>query len=374
MDSTYRDLFSYPNEMIYVNNASVGMNPTKSINKMKSLLDTLAVTGAPSIDDIIGTYSQFRENAGKMLNAPPEGIAFVSNTTEGLTIALQSIALNAGENIIVHADSFPASQYILEYVFPHIEKRRITVGDGTNLIEKIEKNIDSKTRAVILDYVNFLTGYRIDLKQISALCRDKQIFSIIDGIQGMGACEIDVLDTDIDFFSVGGQKWLLSPMGSGIFYVRPSLLPELKPFHVGWLSAQHENFDSFYPLRPLAPTAQRFEYANAGFIGLTGMVESLKMFNSIGITEIQKLIFNTTDLLIQELRSRGAEVLAHSGLKHRSGIVSFRHPTIDTKLIFNKFQTEHIICSQREGFIRIAVHFYNSEKDIQRIIQVIDQI
>jgi len=374
MTPNYANLFATPENVIYVNNAAVGKIPRTSIAVMKRFLDDLAIQGEPPLADILAKFEEMRKYAGKLIAGAPENIAFMTNTSEGLSIALHSIPWQPGDNIIVQQDAFPASHYILEYSFPQIEKRYLRVEDGHQIFDNIESHLDKNTRALIFDHVNFLTGYRLDLKQLGELCQTYHIYSIIDGIQAAGAVEIGLESAGIDFFAAGGLKWLLSPMGTGLLFVRQEIIPQLKPVHVGWLSAQWEDFASFYPLKPLHHTARRFEWANTNLTGLYGFVESLKMFSSIGVAELERLILTTTEYLITELRQREIVVLAHRLPQHRSGIVSFRHLKVSSSQIFEQLKMHNVICSAREGYVRLAVHFYNTLEEMQEIIRLIDEI
>lgn len=373
METTdFSSFFSFPGQQIYVNNAAVGKLPNAATGEMKTLLDYLAVYGEPPIEVLFGKSESMRRFAGALLGANPENIAFVSNTSDGLMIALNSIAWEPGDNVIVQSDAFPASHYILEYSFPKIEKRYIAVGDGGHFFDDLEQAIDKNTRAVVVDYVNFLTGYRLDLLTLSQICRQHRIYSIVDGIQAAGACKVDLDRAEIDFFAAGGQKWLLSPMGTGIFYVRKEILADLQAVHVGWLSAQWDNFTSFYPLKPLHPTARRFEYANTNLIGLYGITASLRMLSELGIEQIDQMIQKSTRFLSDELQVRDLEVISDWLQPHRSGIVTFRHPAIETSRLYQKLKANQVICSAREGYLRISVHFFNSLKQMEAILNILD--
>ena len=372
-DTEYSSLFSIQKDLIYVNNAAVGKIPNTSISDMKQLLDYLALNGEPPLEVLTEKFESMRLFAGKLLGANPENIAFVSNTSDGLMIALNSIDWKPGDNIIVQADAFPASHYILEYSFPALGKRYIPVHNGLEFFDDLEKLIDNKTRAVVVDHVNFLTGYRLDLKTFSQICKKHHVYSIVDGIQSAGACEVDIEAADIDFFAAGGQKWLLSPMGTGLFYLKKEILPELKTVHIGWLSAKWDDFSSFYPLKPLQPNARRFEYANTNLIGLYGLTGSLGVLSELGVEKLIHLIQKSTRFVSDALRVRDMELISDWPKANRSGIVTFRHPKIDTQHLFQKLKANQVICSSREGYIRFSIHFYNSLDQMACIISLLDE-
>ena len=238
-------------KITYLNHAAVGMLPQNATYAMNQIIDKLGKLGEPPIEEIIGKLNTFREYISKLLSVNPNEVAFIHNTSEGLAIALHSIPWKFGDNIVVQADAFPASLYILHYCFPQVEKRYVPLKDGMDFIERTKSHIDNHTRAIIIDHVHFLSGFRLDLKELSELAANNQLYLIVDGIQAIGAVNVNLKNTNIHFYTAGGMKWLLGPMGTGFLYVKQNILNELNINHVGWLSAEFEDLSKLYPVRPL---------------------------------------------------------------------------------------------------------------------------
>ena len=95
-----------------------------------------------------------------------------------------------------------------------------------------------EVRAVTVSWVQFATGYRVDLARLGALCRAHGKFFVVDAIQGVGACPLDVHACHVDVLACGAQKWLLSPWGTGFLYVRRALVERLAPTSVGWMAVR----------------------------------------------------------------------------------------------------------------------------------------
>ena len=374
MTENYRALFEFDPEIIYLNHASTGMLPRKSAEAMKEYIDALASAGEPSMDGLLAMQQTFRDQSAKLLDVQPHEIAFIRNTTDGLSLALHSIDWKPGDNMIVQEDAFPASLYVAAYCFPRVEKRYVPLRDGGEFYARLNRQIDDRTRAVVVDYVHFLSGFRLDLKQLGELKQHRNFYLIVDGIQGLGAVQVSLKDTGVDFFSAGGVKWLNAPAGTGIFYLRQEILNELIPFHVGWASAEYENLNSFYPVRPLYSDSRRFQSANENFIGMNGLVESLKMVHEIGPEKIENSIMAITEKAISILKKHGFILLTPDQWKHRAGIVTFKHPKIESKTIFEHLQKQKIVCSLREGYIRLAFHFYNTDEEFQQVVSNIHEI
>ncbi len=371
MDQNYRLLFTFNPEIIYLNHAATGMLPRRTAEAMTEYIEALASAGEPPIEGLLAMQADFRNFASQLLNVQSGEIAFIRNTTDGLALALHSIDWKTGDNMIVQKDAFPASIYVADYCFPKVEKRYVPLQNGNDFYERLDQQIDEHTRAVVVDYVHFLSGYRLDLQQLSQLKRKKNFYLIVDGIQGLGAVQVDLKNTAVDFFSAGGIKWLNAPSGTGILYVRNEILDKLVPFHVGWASAHYEDMSSFYPVRPLYPDARRFQPANDNFIGMIGLMESIKLIHDIAPQTIETKILQTTTKVIEGLKAHDYLVLTPNSASLRAGIVSFKHPKIETKKIFEYLKDHRVICSLREGWIRLAFHFYNTEAEFDEVFALL---
>lgn len=370
MSQNYRSLFEFNPEIIYLNHASTGLLPKRSAEAMTEYIEALSAAGEPSMDGLLAMHTDFRNLASKLLNVNPNEIAFIRNTTDGLSLALHSIDWQPGDNMVVQEDAFPASLYVAAYCFPKVEKRYVPLHDGTNFYERLNQKIDKNTRAVVVDLVHFLSGYRLDMQELSELKQNRNFYLIIDGIQGLGAAQVDLKNTAVDFFSAGGVKWLNAPAGTGIQYVRQEILEELIPFHVGWASAEYEDLNSMYPVRSLYKDARRFQPANDNYIGMNGLIESMKLIQEITPMKIEEEIMRTTDKVIGTLNENGFEVLTPTDRSLRAGIVSFKHPRINNEKLMEKLRENHIICSLREGYIRWAFHFHNTEEEFEKAFSV----
>jgi cysteine desulfurase/selenocysteine lyase len=370
----YRSLFEFDPEIIYLNHASTGMLPQKTVAAMTEYIEALAFAGEHAPEGLLAMQADFREYASKLLNVQPGEIAFIRNTSDGLALALHSIDWQPGDNMIVQEDAFPASLYVAAYCFPRVEKRYVPLKNGADFYHRLQQQIDEHTRAVVVDYVHFLSGYRLDLQQLSQLKQHKNFYLIVDGIQGLGAVQVNLKNTAVDFFSAGGVKWLNAPAGTGVLYVRQEILEELIPFQVGWASADYEDLSSFYPVRPLYPDARRFQPANDNFIGMMGLMESIKLVQEITPSKIENAIMQTTEEVIAALKLHGYSVLTPQNNSSRAGIVTFKHPKIESQKLFERLKQNHVICSLREGWIRLAFHFYNTVAEFDEVLSVLQSI
>jgi len=236
--------------------------------------------------------------------------------------------------------------------------------------EKIlEAASEPRTRLVSLSHVEYASGQRHDLERIGKFCREKKILFCVDGIQTLGVWPVDVKAMNIDYLSADGHKWLLGPEGAGIFYCRKELIERTRPLMIGWMNViDAQNYGTYdYSLKP---DAGRFECGTLNIPGLLGLKASLDLLMECGIDNVGRRIQQLTELLIHGLVKKGYKIVSPRGPGQQSGIVSFTSPTHAHEQIWKSLRKDHKTeIAVREGRLRVSPHFYNTEQQIERLIE-----
>ncbi len=227
--------------------------------------------------------------------------------------------------------------------------------------------------AVVVSHVEYVNGFRNDLKAISEIAHKHGAYLIVDAIQSAGAIQIDVKRDDVDFLATACYKWLLSPPGAGYLYVKEELIEKFEPPFVGWASVKPEVFETidFWDIwsLKLSETASRFEVGSPSYISLIGASEALKMMLHFGIENIEKRILKLTNYLIEQLKNFGVTLKTPEEPQCRSGIVLAK---VDKpKKVCEALAKEGIVVSARANGLRISPHFYNTEAEIDRLVEEI---
>ena len=363
-----RSYFPYlKNGIIYFNHASTGPITTKVIERIESFLKERS---EEKMDD----YCVFKDVAdetkgmiGEMINCSGDRIAFLDNTTNGIIWLAQGIDWKEGDRIILNDVEFPANVYpFLQLKEKGVEVDFLKSTNGIVTAEEIIGAIKPQTKLISVSFVQFLSGYRIDLEKIGKVCREKGIIFSVDAIQGLGAIMLDVEKYNIDFLASGTQKWLLGLQGLAFLYVRKELQDKMKSAPIGWLAVKDAwnllNFDL-----TTKETAERFQPGTLNNLGIYAFNSSMKFFKEFGFDEIEKRVLNNAKYFIEELAKIGFESQLFSlPEKHLSGIVSFRNG--NAQKIFEHLSQKKIVCSLREGYIRFAPHFYNTKQEIDFVV------
>jgi selenocysteine lyase/cysteine desulfurase len=198
------------------------------------------------------------------------------------------------------------------------------------------------------------------------------IIFCVDGIQGIGTVKIDVKDCGIDFFAGGSHKWLMGLQGLGYFFISNNLLDKLEQKNVGWTSVKNPWSLLNYDLT-LQGGARRFENGTLPRIAIIALNASLTFLHGVGIGNIESMVLRNTRFLREKLQSHGIDnLLGSSNSLKSAGIISFEHNESD--FIFNELEKKNIICSLREGIIRLSPHFYNTEEELECVAEEIGAI
>jgi selenocysteine lyase/cysteine desulfurase len=363
----YRKYFPVTLQKIYLNHAAISPLSTRVTDKMDWFLDERSFGGIDILPQVDEIRNETRKMAAKLINARDEQIAFITNTSEGFNCLVNGLSWQEGDQIILTDYEFPSNVY----PFKNLERFGVEIifvpnRNGQIFIEDIREKITPRTKLLSISFVEFSNGFRNDLGTIGKLCKECGIIFSVDSIQGLGAIPLDVQKCKIDFLSNGGHKWLMGPMGAGFMYMHPDLFKRIVPVYTGWLAVE-DAWDFLDYKLDLLPNARRFEYATANFLGVTGLSASLELLLEAGIEKIEKHLLNLGSRLIQGLQDQGLQFNGAEVKQHLSGIYSFAGKKMDG--LFNYLEGQGIVCSLRNGMLRISPHFYNTIEEIDELIE-----
>jgi selenocysteine lyase/cysteine desulfurase len=328
---------------------------------MEGFLDAMGRDASYSFP---GWYREIKEVRGllaEVMGTHPEELALTHPTSEGVHLAASLVPWKRGDRVLVSEEDFPTNIY----PFLNLKERGVEVDYIKRpTLEAVEDALTHDTRMVSLSSVMYKDGYRVDIDGIGQLCREKGVLFHVDAAQSAGALETSV--KEVDFMSAPGYKWLLSPLGTGFFFIRRELI-EGHPA-LGWLSVEEPlRFDTRdYTIKP---TAARFELGNPNIPGILGMKAALELILDVGIKRIEEHILALSGKLLEGLKDLGFQVTSDFGEEHRSGIVSL----IEPRITHEKLVKEDIVATVRD-YVRLSPHVYNNEEDVERVLEAIGRM
>ena len=350
--------------------------------------------------DVIQDFWSFRINedpdplapdakgeAARLIHADEDEITWCARVTQGFNMVASLLDLKKGENVVVTDLGYPSNVFVwLPFREKGVEIRRIRNIDGKISIDDFEKAIDDDTRVVSMSRIEWTSGLRHDIEAISGIAHEHGALVVDDAYQAVGPIDVDVHKDGVDFLLVGSGKWLCCPPMNGIFYIRKDLIDRFEPTYrfynqveeafrdqPPWSHPSSDNIASYD--KPLLTTADKFYRGCVADSAVWGFHAALEYFNMLGGKQREERVLKLSGYLIDGLRELGVKVNTPLEPKERGGLVTYNTGNHElNKESHRKFQDERIIVALRYsggiGGIRVSTHFFNTEEDIDRLLEV----
>ncbi len=319
---------------------------------------------------------QTREQSARLIGAKPEEIALLGPTALGLNLVANGLTWSAGDEVVFYPDDYPSNVYPWSGLKSQgVRPVPLTPNrPGEITPELVFASLSSKTKLVALSSCHYLTGYRLDYQTIGEELHRRGILFCLDSIQSLGATPVNV--KYLDFLSADSHKWLLGPLGAGIFYVKEEHFERLRPTLLG---SWNVNSPGFIAQSEIAfpKNGQRYEPGSVNGLGIVGMNASLDLILEVGVEQIGPRLRRLHQVLAEGMKAKGWTVLSELFPEgNRTGIVTVTHPEEDLKAVVRRLTEAKMIVSMRwnrEGkkFIRFSPHFYNTEAELKLVMEVI---
>jgi cysteine desulfurase / selenocysteine lyase len=370
MNEEIRRLFPIAQQFVYLNHAAVSPPPTTAIAALNEQIADVAANGSLHYRSWLARKENARKLAATMLNARAEQIAFMRNTSDGLSTIANGLNWKKGENIVTFQNEFPANVYAWRHIrdTKDVELRFCPERDGRIDLDEFIGLIDEKTRVVAVSAVQYASGFRADLRKIGEAARAVDALFVVDVIQAMGVCPLDVEVDLIDVAAGGCHKWLLSPEGVGILYISERARARLEPTLVGWVSVENpEDYSNFeQKFRPAARPWETGTFASSLFYALEA---SLTLLSELGAQKIYDYLVGLGDFLCENIDREKYEIVSSRADGEKSPIVCVRNKTGWTPHeLYKHLLRQNIVVAPRGDRLRVAPHIYNTFDEIEKLL------
>ena len=329
---------------------------------------------------------EVRQQLATVISAEPSEIAFVANTTQGVIDIAFGLPWRKGDRVVLFDGEFPANvtpwqqaaeEFDLELCWLSLDAFQRSVEEG---LAELERALDRGIRLVAVSAVQYKTGLRMPLAEMTALCHKYGAEIFVDAIQALGATPVDV-SWGIDYLSSGSHKHLMGPEGAGFLYVAERCASTLKPRLAGWLG--HEDPAAFLmgdepKLRydnPLQQGAQSLEIGTSNVMGLAALGASIELLSQLGVSAIRAHVDVYLDLLEAGLIERGFRSHRSKAPALRSTLLSVSVPH-DLRLakLGAALRGRGVVGNTPDGLMRFAPHWPNGHDEVPEVLAVMDQV
>ena len=373
MNDDLRALFPITSHTVYLNHAAVSPPPTTTVEAVAAQLRDVVGHGSLHYRSWVAVKERARTLAASMIGARPEQIAFMRNTSDGISTVANGLGWKAGDNVVTFRREFPSNIYPwLRLRDAHgVEVRMCEERDGRIDLGELIGLIDSKTRIVAISQVQYGSGFRVDLEQLGRAARKVDALLVVDVIQAMGVIPTDVEAELVDVAAGACHKWLLTPEGVGVLYLSDRARERIEPTLVGWVSVRdpedYSNFDQEWKQGALP-----WETGTAATALIHGLEASLRLLTDIGIERIASHLKALTDHLCERLSERDYEIVSSRRTGEESQIVCIRHRGGQTaNELYSQLKRNGIIAAPRGDRLRISPHVYNVKDEMDALVEAL---
>lgn len=366
-----RKLFPAVEKMTYLDSGF----QTPMSKPVKDALETFITEGYESAGPKsvwVDRMEQTRTKIATLLNADRDEIAFTKNTSEAMNIAANALPLKAGDNVMMIDGDHPNNAYaFLNLKKKGVEIRTIPMTEKVNA-DSFRVQIDSNTKAISMSYVTFHAGHRFDIESVGALCKEKNLYFIVDIMQAIGVTPIDAKKIGATFIGSGTHKGLLVPQGLGLLYWDRTRT-ELEPAYLAAISLENPPADFIARPDDMAPasTAGRFELGNFNLPAIQALGAALDLIDEIGIDKIEAHCFDLGDRLIAGLDALGVALVGPRARNDRAPhIYVAALPANDW---VDYLASKDVRVSPERDGVRISLGMFNTGADIERFLTVVSE-
>jgi len=365
--NAYREFFPVTQHLTYLNHAGIAPLSQPAAEAIKRVTDQALHFGSYHYDQWLAAYEGLRRAASRLIGAGKSEIAILKNTSEGIATVAMGLDWKPGDKMVAFQEEFGANYF----PWKELEKKGVRV-EWRSIWDSADRVAQAcrGARLLAISFVQYLSGYRVDLEALGQICQIRGCLFFVDAIQGLGAFPVDVRRARIHALAADGHKWLLGPEGCGILYVHKEIQEQIAPFEIGWTNfAHHHDYGSRD--MTLRPDAGRYESGTLNTIGCFGLRTAIEFLLDIGIDQIAPRVQSLGDWIAQGVEEKDYELSCKRTRANGSGIVSFRKPDIDSRVIVGALKQEGIIAAARQGWVRVSPHFYNSPEDVERLLKAL---
>ena len=368
-------LFPVTQKRIFLAHAGVAPLPGPAVAALKHEAEraSIAQEGSDYLTEIEG----IRRVGARLLNAGSDEVALLGPTSLGLNLVANGLDWKEGDEVVCYPDDYPANVYPWQAlaakgvkVVP-LEPERI----GEITPDLVFAALTPRTRLVALASCHYLSGFRLDYEHIGEELHQRGVLFCLDAIQSLGATTIDV--RHIDFLAADSHKWMLGPLGAGIFYVKRRHFETLRPTLLGAWNIVSPGFIA-QPGIIFEDSARRFEPGALNLLALHGMKASLELILGLGVKQIEARLLDLRSYCEDKLLARGFKVIGFANRRsQKSGITTIafddheKATALAKKLRDNRIDVS--LRHTRSGVtcIRLSPHFYNTEAEIDEVLKLL---
>lgn len=375
--------------IIYMDSAATSLTPEPVVASIQSYYRDYNANVERGVHRLSQVASQLYEEGhikvADFINAKEEEIIFTKNATEGINLVASGLVWDRKDKIVTstmehHSNLMPWLRVKKRF---GIDLEIVKPKNGVLRSEDFEKVVGDRTKLVALTHVSNVLGSITPIKEIAKICEDNNALLLVDGAQSVPHLPLDVKELGCDFLAFSGHK-MLGPTGTGVLFIKKSLLDGICPLTVGGGTIDDVSLEDY----KLKDNYERFEAGTPNIAGGIGLGRAVEYLENIGMNDIRKHEEKLIKKLVLGLKEIENMEVYHPDLEQRIGVISFNVENLnphDVALMLDNFSNIMVRSGYHccmplmkelgiKGAVRASVYLYNTEDEVETLLRTIEDI
>jgi selenocysteine lyase/cysteine desulfurase len=366
----FRKQFPIFEQKIYLSSCSQGALSTPVEASLQEFIESWHTYGNPW-ETWVTRMEELRAEFATLINASPDEVAVTFSVSTALNSLASALDYRERPKVVTSDFDFPTVGHV--WLAQQRRGARVSFAraDGNRLpLGSFEQLVDEQTALVSTTHVCYKNGYKNNVSALAELAHEQGAYLLIDAYQSMGTQPMDVKALDLDFLVTGALKYLLGSPGVAFMYVRRELIEHLQPADSGWFGQENVFAYDVHNLR-YADAARRFETGSPPVPNVYAALAALRLISSVGLDTIEAHVQGLMSRFIVGARQRGLVLLTPEEPADRGPLAMVR--STDAAKLVTALATDGILCSTRDGALRVSLHYYNTAADVDAVLTALDR-
>ena len=366
----FRKQFPIFDDKVYLSSCSQGALARPVEAGLEEFLESWHRYGNPW-ETWVARMEELRLAFAHLINAEPAEVAVTFSVSTALNSLASALRYEARPRIVTSDFDFPTVGHVwlaqrrrgADVVFAQAQGDRLP-------LTAFEEAVDGKTALVSTTHVCYKNGFKNNVSALAELAHERGALLLIDAYQSMGTQPMDVKALDVDILVTGALKYLLGSPGVAFMYMRKELIERFEPSDSGWFGQENVFAYDVHHLRP-ADSARRFETGSPPVPSVYATLPALRLIADAGLDAIEAHVRGLAGRFIEGVRRRGLALITPEEPALRGPLIMVR--STDAVRLVEALAQEGILCSTRDGALRVSLHYYNTPGDVDAVLAALDQ-
>jgi cysteine desulfurase/selenocysteine lyase len=380
LTKSFRDFFKTDPGLTHLNNAGLSPINIEAEAVVHHWVERYRREGMFCNDAYLAAVAEARERFAHFLDADVGSVAFLQSTAHAVSQVAFQLGLRPDDEVIMWDQEYGSHLYPWQEACRRTGARLVLLESGPDLatpVERLLAAVTPRTRVIAVSWVQFQTGALMDLQPITALARDRGIWTVVDGFQGIGLLPFSFRQSGIDVLVGGSHKWMTAPVGVGYLCIRQERVAALKPHSVGAYTYGTCEDPTDLACTPKVD-ALRFEAGSKQVLEIVALGASAALLSSCDREAMLSDTLGMAQALADGLRSCGYMIASPNGQQQKTALVNVTpgpHAPLPHLDAMSEALTRAKISFARRGpGIRLAPHAHNRWEDIEHALRVLGRV